>query len=246
MSDRDLLANVSEQELFWMGQTSLKNLNELATILKKVDTDTFSQYVNESKNDFYNWVRDVYQQKEFAAELVDCNTKESVLACVQKWINKAERSKRERIVLETVVKTKVKELMNEDNFKPAVLLDPLSLERTKSSPKPKVQLPPMNIPFVNPLKESKGNAHPKNIKTAAPVPKLWELKPMKKVEKKIEVKRPEKQVKLTEVKPLLQNKVEDTPRVAELPRVLIKSRKVNASPLEGIVSKLKEVYKVEM
>ncbi len=246
-----LLEDVPEDYAFRLQDKSLKNLKTLTQHLSLLNEAVFSQHVNEQKNDFYNWVRDVYKHKEFSSELVDCSTKEAVLQCVQKWIQNAEKTRNERKVLEQVVKTKVKELMEPDTFNPQKWMDPLSFPDQKiKKPEPLPSTP--NIPFTNPLKKL-GQEHPKNIRNATPVPKLWELKPLKKVERNIELKRPLiKQIKLTEVAP--PPKKENTTKTQErLPlealmpqQPLIKSRKVNASSASEMVEKLKEVYKLEI
>lgn len=51
----------------------LKNLNELLTALKNMDVKTFSHHVNDDKNDFANWVRDVLKDEELANAIDWCH-----------------------------------------------------------------------------------------------------------------------------------------------------------------------------
>ena len=48
---------------------SLKSLSELAQKLMAIDNDTFSHHVNEYKNDFADWIRDVFDDQELAHSL---------------------------------------------------------------------------------------------------------------------------------------------------------------------------------
>ncbi len=47
----------------------LKDLKELADALEHMSDDVFRHHVNESKNDFGNWTKDVLLEKELAEDL---------------------------------------------------------------------------------------------------------------------------------------------------------------------------------
>ncbi|MBS3137399.1 hypothetical protein J4232_03125 [Candidatus Woesearchaeota archaeon] len=49
----------------------LRNLEELLHNLKDMDTKTFSHHVNEHKNDFEKWVKDVVKDEPLAGELTE-------------------------------------------------------------------------------------------------------------------------------------------------------------------------------
>lgn len=47
----------------------LKDIKELADALEHMSDDVFSHHVNESKNDFSNWAKDILLEKELAEDL---------------------------------------------------------------------------------------------------------------------------------------------------------------------------------
>ncbi len=66
----------------------LKDLVELAHALEHMSDDVFNHHVNSSKNDFRNWVRDVFSQKGLAAELEKAKTRSDLQLAVLKHIVK--------------------------------------------------------------------------------------------------------------------------------------------------------------
>jgi hypothetical protein len=67
---RTFLADVPEDKAFWAHDGRLfKNLDILAQGLGEMSDETFRYHVNESKNDFATWVRDVIGDDELAAML---------------------------------------------------------------------------------------------------------------------------------------------------------------------------------
>ncbi len=47
----------------------LKNLKELANSLETMNEWVFNHHVNEARNDFSNWVKDILNEKELAEEM---------------------------------------------------------------------------------------------------------------------------------------------------------------------------------
>ena len=58
--------------------SELKNLLELADALEKMSDDVFYYHANEAKNDFSNWIRDVFKQEELANETSKCNNRQNM------------------------------------------------------------------------------------------------------------------------------------------------------------------------
>ena len=50
---------------------NIKSLEELLDVLKKIDKKTFEYHVNDSKNDFSNWIRFVFKSKRLAETIAD-------------------------------------------------------------------------------------------------------------------------------------------------------------------------------
>lgn len=69
--------------------TQIKNMNELALMLDRISDEQFSYHVNENKNDFSNWIRDVFGQHEIADNLsgIKCK-KESQIYLLKKVLAK--------------------------------------------------------------------------------------------------------------------------------------------------------------
>ncbi|MBM3157705.1 MAG: hypothetical protein FJ004_10545 [Chloroflexi bacterium] len=83
-----LLSDVPDDRRFWScdGQ-QLKNMSELETYLKAVSHDTFHYHVNESKNDFGNWVRDVMGDEKLSQALQKSKTQAQAARCVNERIS---------------------------------------------------------------------------------------------------------------------------------------------------------------
>jgi len=65
------LADAPDEKRFWLADGRyLKNLDELAAALRDMSAETFAYHVNEGKNDFAIWVRDVFGDNELAAALL--------------------------------------------------------------------------------------------------------------------------------------------------------------------------------
>jgi len=63
----------------------LKNLNELVVMLQDMNDSIFSHHVNDSKNDFANWVRDVIKEKDMADSISSKITKKELLATLRNF-----------------------------------------------------------------------------------------------------------------------------------------------------------------
>ena len=90
----NLLDNVKEENKFLLNNgKSLNNLKELYKELRRMNNKTFNHHVNEDKNDFYNWVNDIYKNKVLSDDLLECTTKEAVLFCLRNNLKQASISK---------------------------------------------------------------------------------------------------------------------------------------------------------
>lgn len=58
--------------------TVIKTLNELPDALRNMSPEAFTYHVNEQKNDFYNWVKDVFQISSLARRIKSTKRKETM------------------------------------------------------------------------------------------------------------------------------------------------------------------------
>ncbi len=74
------LNDVPEDKSFFLDDgTKIRNLEELRDELRFMKLDTFSKYVNDAKNDFVNWIRDVIGDQVLADRLTQTKDKEKTL-----------------------------------------------------------------------------------------------------------------------------------------------------------------------
>ncbi|MBI5392330.1 hypothetical protein HZA96_00540 [Candidatus Woesearchaeota archaeon] len=78
-----VLKNVFHEHKFNLADgSSLFNLYELAAALKDMNGDVFSHHVNDSKNDFANWVKNVMHEHDLADQLSCIKSKQETEAAV--------------------------------------------------------------------------------------------------------------------------------------------------------------------
>lgn len=66
----------------------LKDLRDLVNALEIIPEDVFRHHVSEMKNDFSNWVRDVFKEHSLAEELKRMRSRMETELALQKHINK--------------------------------------------------------------------------------------------------------------------------------------------------------------
>ncbi|MBM3153908.1 MAG: hypothetical protein FJ008_01080 [Chloroflexi bacterium] len=82
------LADVSEEKAFWCyGGEVFRNLQEMAVALERMSEEAFEHHVTEHKNDFSNWVRDVFGDTTLANQLRKATTKSSAAGRVKARIS---------------------------------------------------------------------------------------------------------------------------------------------------------------
>jgi len=58
------------QHFYFVNGHRVKNVKELAEIMDQIEQEVFDYHVNLEKNDFYNWVKHVFNDVELAEKLV--------------------------------------------------------------------------------------------------------------------------------------------------------------------------------
>lgn len=80
---------------------SIKNLHELVKALKTIDEDTFRHHVNDHKNDFANWLKDILKKEELADEIRAKKAKNELLKILDDYDKKtflALKKKKEEMI----------------------------------------------------------------------------------------------------------------------------------------------------
>jgi len=65
-----------------------KNLRELAVALKDMSEETFKHHVNEGKNDFANWIKDIIKDIRLADKISGLKAKELIRRTIEDNINR--------------------------------------------------------------------------------------------------------------------------------------------------------------
>jgi len=64
------IVNAPEENVFWCSDGKVfRNLQELASALETMDDETFSHHANNERNDFSNWIADVFSEKKLAFQI---------------------------------------------------------------------------------------------------------------------------------------------------------------------------------
>jgi len=58
------------QHFYFVNGMRVKNVKELAEIMDKLEQEVFDYHVTSEKNDFYNWVKDVFNDLELAEKIM--------------------------------------------------------------------------------------------------------------------------------------------------------------------------------
>ncbi|MBI4154090.1 hypothetical protein HY501_02035 [Candidatus Woesearchaeota archaeon] len=67
---KKVLGDCAQEHEFWVcNSQKLKNLNELAEALQKMDENVFAAHSNQEKKDFSNWVGDIFGDVDLAKQL---------------------------------------------------------------------------------------------------------------------------------------------------------------------------------
>lgn len=87
------LQDVPAENAFWVQDGRvLKNLDELHMALSEMSDETFQHHVNDEKNDFHNWVRDIVNDQMLAKELAKVKDRKAAHKRVKARVEKLHKS----------------------------------------------------------------------------------------------------------------------------------------------------------
>ncbi len=75
----------------------IKNLEELSSFLKKIDEETFSKHVDENKNDFSNWIKEVFNEKKLSQKIEKCKNPLEMSKIISKRLLKDQKETDKKI-----------------------------------------------------------------------------------------------------------------------------------------------------
>jgi len=76
---KKLLGQISPDYFFRLRSGGvIKNISELKKAAKRMDKETFSHHVNQHKNDFSNWIKEVFKDQKLANLIKNCKTREDL------------------------------------------------------------------------------------------------------------------------------------------------------------------------
>jgi len=91
--EKKLLQNVKPEFNFVLHDGRIiRSLPELLTILKTISDDTFYYHVNNQKNDFKNWIRDEFNDKQLTKEIGKCTTAKQMIKAIKERLDSLRRS----------------------------------------------------------------------------------------------------------------------------------------------------------
>jgi hypothetical protein len=68
----------AEKYFYGCDGSVIKTIHELPDALRNMSPEAFSCHVNEQKNDFYNWVKDVFELSGLARNIKNVKRKENM------------------------------------------------------------------------------------------------------------------------------------------------------------------------
>lgn len=73
------ILNIPTEKYFYVADGSIiKHIGELPDALRNMHPDTFSHHVNSEKNDFHNWILDVFNNTSLARKVKNVKRKETM------------------------------------------------------------------------------------------------------------------------------------------------------------------------
>jgi hypothetical protein len=88
-----ILSDCNPDVAFWVCNGAvIRNIYELANNVESMTDEAFAFHVNDEKNDFMNWVKDILGDKDLAKKLAKIRDKNKYLDAVKRRIKQLESS----------------------------------------------------------------------------------------------------------------------------------------------------------
>jgi hypothetical protein len=84
---KEIINDADPKHYFYLCDgTVVKNVLELSKCIEKMRDEVFSYHVNDVKNDFSNWIRDVYNDDKLAKRMLETTDKDKTQIILLKAI----------------------------------------------------------------------------------------------------------------------------------------------------------------
>jgi len=84
---KQIIKNAKNSECFFVKDGKvIKNVIELSNELDKMTDDIFMYHVNDMKNDFANWIKDIFKEEKLAKELFKTIDKDKTQIIILKHV----------------------------------------------------------------------------------------------------------------------------------------------------------------
>jgi len=106
---KDLTSNTKQENAFKLVDGKvIKNILELKKALKEMNKEVFNCHVNSAKNDFYNWIKDIYQDKLLAESIKNTKTPEEIIKLIEKRLEDINKEKQKEVkeIIDAIEKVK--------------------------------------------------------------------------------------------------------------------------------------------
>ncbi len=85
------------ENVFWLCTgVTLKNIEELKKALKTMEDGVFNYHVNAEKNDFANWIKDIFKDIKLAERLQKVKSKEDYVKIIEGDTKKPEPKRKQK------------------------------------------------------------------------------------------------------------------------------------------------------
>lgn len=82
------MAEVDENLAFWVNQGPvIRDVAKLPAAIKNMSKEQFKHHVNKERNDFANWIRDVFGNKKLAGSIAKVKTKKTMIKRLEDALN---------------------------------------------------------------------------------------------------------------------------------------------------------------
>ena len=103
MTPKEDMVHIPQENYFKLcNGKSIKSIDELKSALKKIDDSTFQHHVNEERNDFYNWIKDVFQDKTLAIMIKNITDRKEMAGIIAQHLLEKKRVRDKKNLMKIV------------------------------------------------------------------------------------------------------------------------------------------------